>query len=532
MTDKFLPRSPADVAQLVKTQPLAWIVSGHADTLQATVLPVQLECDEAGNPLRLLGHFGRNNGQWRALAQAPRATVLLIGPQRYISPSWYADRTQAPTWNFACVRFDVDVEIRDTPHDADALLRRLTADVEAHRPAAWTVADMGARYDRLSQGIVGFHAHVVSVHSRFKLGQDERDDVFADIVRGLQVTGGDDMVDWMRRFADRPAAVVQAPAVPAPSKLDPDIMRFIDNVRDRGRELTAGRSLSWPERRVVAEQSRLPWQQGGPVMAATVERTIDTEAGPVRLRFYHPTAHQAAQPAMVYLHGGGWALFSIDTHDRLMREFAARSGMVVIGVDYALAPEARYPVALNQVVGVVRWLRAHGADVGVDADRLVLGGDSAGGSLSLGAALKLRDSGGNEGDAVKGLLSIYGGFSPDCSPASRQRYGTEDDMLTAGEVDEFWDNYIGSVADRRDPYLVPVLAPLAGLPPVFLLIAECDVLAEQNLLMAGCLLEAEVPVKVKVYPGAPHSFIEAMEVSAVASRAIDDGAAWLRKLIA
>jgi acetyl esterase/lipase len=88
------------------------------------------------------------------------------------------------------------------------------------------------------------------------------------------------------------------------------------------------------------------------------------------------------------------------------------------------------------------------------------------------------------------------------------------------------------VADRRDPYLVPVLAPLAGLPPVFLLIAECDVLAEQNLLMAGCLLEAEVPVKVKVYPGAPHSFIEAMEVSAVASRAIDDGAAWLRKLIA
>jgi acetyl esterase/lipase len=235
---------------------------------------------------------------------------------------------------------------------------------------------------------------------------------------------------------------------------------------------------------------------------------------------------------MVYMHGGGWALFSIDTHDRLMREFAARSGMVVIGVDYALAPEARYPVALNQVVGVVRWLRAHGAQVGIDADRLVLGGDSAGGSLSLGAALKLRDSGRNEGDAVKGLLSIYGGFSPDCSPASRQRYGTEDDMLTAGEVDEFWDNYIGSVADRRDPYLVPVLAPLAGLPPVFLLIAECDVLAEQNLLMAGCLLEAEVPVKVKVYPGAPHSFIEAMEVSAVASRAIDDGAAWLRTLIA
>jgi acetyl esterase/lipase len=308
-------------------------------------------------------------------------------------------------------------------------------------------------------------------------------------------------------------------------------MGFINNVRARGRELTAGRSLSWPERRVIAEQSRLPWQEGGPQMASTRERIIDTEVGPVRLRFYDPVdgAAGGSKPAMVYMHGGGWALFSIDTHDRLMREYAARSGMIVIGVDYALAPEARYPVALNQVVGVVRWLRQHGAEMGVDVDRLALGGDSAGGSLSMGAALTLRDAG--EVDAVKAILSIYGGFSPDCSPASRQRYGTEDDMLTAGEVDEFWNNYIGSMADRRDPYLVPVLARLHDLPPCFLVIAECDVLAEQNLLMAGCLLEAGVDVKVKVYAGAPHSFIEAMAVSAVTNAAIDDGANWLRKVL-
>jgi acetyl esterase/lipase len=140
----------------------------------------------------------------------------------------------------------------------------------------------------------------------------------------------------------------------------------------------------------------------------------------------------------------------------------------VVGVDYALAPEARYPVALNQVVGVVRWLRAHAGELGIDADRLALGGDSAGGSLSMGPALKLRDAG--EGDAVKAILSIYGGFSPECSPASRQRYGTPDDMLTADEVDEFWANYVGHIGDRRDPYLVPVLAALQGLPPVFLLV--------------------------------------------------------------
>jgi acetyl esterase/lipase len=329
----------------------------------------------------------------------------------------------------------------------------------------------------------------------------------------------------MRRFAGKPAAHDRMLAVPAPAPLDPEIMGFIDNVRAKGRELTAGRSLSWPERRVIAEQSRLPWQEGGPQMISTAEHTVDTAAGPVRVRIYNPAAG-AAKPALVYMHGGGWCLFSIDTHDRLMREFAARSGMVVVGVDYALAPEARYPVALNQVVGVVQWLREHGAGLGIDTGRLALGGDSAGASLSMGAALKLRDAG--QGDAVKAILSIYGGFTPDCSPTARQRYGTEDDMLTAGEVDEFWNYYAGSVADRRDPYAATLLASLHDLPPVFLLVAECDVLAEQNMQMAGCLLEAGNAVKVKVYPGAPHSFIEAIAVSTLTNQAIDDGAAWLR----
>ena len=215
MTDKFQPRSPSDLIDLVHAQPLAWIVCGSAANLQATVLPIQLDCDAAGNPVRLLGHFGRNNPQWRALAQSPKATVLLLGPNGYISPSWYADRSQAPTWNYACAQFEVDVEIRDTPQDADALLRSLADDMEADRPAAWHVEDMGERYARLSTGIVGFHARIVSVASRFKMGQDERDDVFADILRGLQLTDSDGLADWMRRFADRPAGLATLPAVPS-----------------------------------------------------------------------------------------------------------------------------------------------------------------------------------------------------------------------------------------------------------------------------------------------------------------------------
>jgi len=528
MSDKFSSRSPRDLADLVRSQPLAWIVSGAAGNLATTVLPVQLECDESGQPARLLGHFGRNNDQWRQLQAAPRATVLLIGPQGYISPSWFEDRTQAPTWNHASAAFDIEVEICDTPDDAEALLRGLVDDMEDGRPAAWRLEDMGARYLKLAGGIVGFRARILNVASRFKLGQDERDDVFTDILHGLELTNGQELADWMRRFSTRDAAVTNMATVPPPSTLDPDIMRFIDNVRDAGRALTAGRTLDWPGKRIVAEQSRLPWQAGGPVIASVTERTADTEAGPVRLRFYDP-APGTVKPALIYMHGGGWALFSIDTHDRLMREYAEKSGMTVIGVDYALAPEARYPVALNQVVGTVRWLRQHGAGLNIDTERLALGGDSAGGSLSMGAVLKLRDAG--EPDAIKAVLSIYGGFSPEPSPSARQRYGTPDDMLTADEVDEFWANYVGSVLDRRDPYLAPLLADLRGLPPVFLVIAECDVLAEQNLTMAGSLLEAGNDVKVKVYPGAPHSFIEAMEVSTVAAGAILDGANWLRETL-
>ena len=528
MTSLFSARHPSDLVDLFAGQPLAWIVTGQAGQLGASVLPLQLECDAAGAPVRILGHFGRNNPQVRALAADPRATILLLGPQGYVSPSWFVDRSRAPTWNYAWAVFDVEVELRDTPEDARALIEGLVTQMEAGRPAAWSLEDMGARYAQLAPGVVGFHAHVRAVRSAFKLGQDERDDVLADILRGLDINGDAELAAWMRRFAaDRPQAL-PAPQPPA-AALDPEIMVFIDDVRATWRRLAAGRTdLDWPARRELAEASRAPWTRGGPQMGDTRELTVPTEAGVVRLRIHDPAPGEA-KPTLVYMHGGGFALFSLDTHDRLMREYAHATGMAVVGVDYALAPEARYPVALDQVVGVVRWLRAHGGDHGLDGERLALGGDSAGGGLSLGAALKLRDAG--QGDAVKAILSIYGGFGPDFTPTALQRYASPEDMLTAQEIREFWDNYVGHVRDRRDPYLAPALAPLEGLPPTFLVIAECDALVEQNLQVAGSLLAAGVRVEAKVYRGAPHSFIEAMSVSATARQAIADSAQWLRGVL-
>ncbi|MET0290021.1 MAG: alpha/beta hydrolase fold domain-containing protein [Pseudoxanthomonas sp.] len=524
----FASLHPSDYRDLIARHPLAWFITGHAGALGASPLPIQLECDAEGAPARLLGHFARRNPQVEALRREARATVLFLGPQGYVSPSWFSDRTRAPTWNYACAIFEVDVELRDTRADADALIEGLTAQVEAGRPAPWQVAEVGPRYEQLVTGVVGFHAHVRSVRGTFKLGQDERDDVFHDILQALDITGQPDLAAWMRRHGPARPAHALPVAAPPPAPLDPETMVFIDGVRKAWREAAGDRVLDWPQRRALAEETRRPWRQGGPVIEATRELVAQTDAGPLRLRIYDP-APGVAKPTLVYLHGGGWAMFSLDTHDRVMREYAARSGMAVVGVDYALAPESPAPAALNQIVALSRWLRAQGAAHGLDATRLALGGDSAGGSLALGAALTLRDAG--EPDTVKALLSLYGGFTPDCLPAALQRHGTPQDMLSGEEIQAFWNQYVTHERDKRDPYLSPLLADLRGLPPVFVQVGQCDVLVDQNLQLAGALLAAGVQVQAKVYAGAPHSFIEAVAVSALARGAVDDGVRWLQQVL-
>lgn len=311
--------------------------------------------------------------------------------------------------------------------------------------------------------------------------------------------------------------------------LDPEIRRFVAEVAAGYARHPSLDRLTPAQARDVCEQVRAPWAQGGPEMHGIAERRIATPHGEVRVRAYRPVPGDL-QPALVYLHGGGFALFSLDTHDRVMREYAARAGVTVIGVDYALAPEARFPVALEQIVAVIRWLRAHGPELQVDPSRIAVGGDSAGGNLSIGACLTLRDAG--EADAIRGMLLIYGGFQNDCSEEAARRYGGPGAVLTRDEIHVFWGDYLCRADDARNPLACPILARLEGLPPAMLTIPECDVLTEQNLQMAERLREAGVAVRAEVYAGATHSFIEAMSISAVANRAISDGANWLRAVLA
>lgn len=257
-------------------------------------------------------------------------------------------------------------------------------------------------------------------------------------------------------------------------------------------------------------------------MAETEQFIFDPGTGDLKVRIYRPHGASGALPALVYLHGGGFTLFSIDTHDRLMREYAARGGFAVIGVDYPLAPEAKYPVALDRIETLMRWLRHNAPQWKIDPDRIAMGGDSAGGNLAFAACLRLRDRG--ELNIVKAILSNYGGFSSRISDEAEARFGGPGSIMDRAEALQYWANYLRDERDEDDPYACPLLADLSGFPPVFLVTPELDLVAEHSLAMHERLKNAGVLSECMIYPGAVHSFLEAMSISALARRAIGDGA--------
>lgn len=199
-SSSFGPRSGQDLLRLLREQPLAWIVSGSGPDFRATLLPVLPLLDQEGRVSGLMGHFARGNPHVSLLRRDGRAAILMLGPHGYISPSWMRDRSQAPTWNYASAQCIVDVEFRDDPESLAAHLQELVAVMEAGRPRPWAIPEMGDRYAQLSRRIVGFVARVSEHKEKYKLGQDERDDVFADIVAALSADGQRELVNWMLRF--------------------------------------------------------------------------------------------------------------------------------------------------------------------------------------------------------------------------------------------------------------------------------------------------------------------------------------------
>ncbi|HJP68629.1 MAG TPA: FMN-binding negative transcriptional regulator, partial [Sphingomicrobium sp.] len=172
----FSPLEPSDVKRLVEAYPLCWIVSGGASKRYATPLPLLAEQDADGQVASLFGHIAYSNPQQKALEEDPRATILCMGPQGYISPELVSNPTWGPTWNYAVCRFECD--LRFVPEETDAALHQLAVALEGKGPGAWSPVRMGERYHQLRKHIVAFRARVLETHARFKLGQDENAVVF------------------------------------------------------------------------------------------------------------------------------------------------------------------------------------------------------------------------------------------------------------------------------------------------------------------------------------------------------------------
>lgn len=280
--------------------------------------------------------------------------------------------------------------------------------------------------------------------------------------------------------------------------------------------------------RAVAEAVRAPWSAGGPAMHRSRDVTVSIDGASLRLRIHLPVPEPDG--ILAYVHGGGWTLFSLDTHDRLMREYAARGRLAVVGIDYTLAPEARFPRPVREVASVLRLLgdqERAGALLGFDTAGLgrAVGGDSAGGNLSMAASLMLRDAGGAA--LPDAIVMNYGVVDPDASRPSYALYDGPDYNLERDEMRAFWDGY-ADMPDRSSPYATLLRGALHGMPPTLLAVAECDVLRDENLALADALRQAGVAVELRVYDGMLHSFLEAVSISPTAVRALQETADWLR----
>lgn len=239
----------------------------------------------------------------------------------------------------------------------------------------------------------------------------------------------------------------------------------------------------------------------------------DGPAGAIPMRLYRPSAH-ATLPVVLFIHGGGFVFGDLDTHDALCRTLALQSGMAVAAVDYRLAPEHPYPAALDDCHAALRWLAANADALGLDAARIGLGGDSAGGQLAVATALKARD----RGPPLRHLALLYPLVDPHCASASMTAFG-QDYMLTRAFLEWSWAAYAATGA-KTDPFVQLAAADLAGAPPTTIITAGYDPLCDEGRDLAERLASAGVRVSAHHFPDMIHGFAGLPIALEAADRAI------------
>jgi acetyl esterase len=240
------------------------------------------------------------------------------------------------------------------------------------------------------------------------------------------------------------------------------------------------------------------------------------------VRLYAP--NDQVLPVLVYMHGGGFTLGSIATHDSLCRHLSHLAHCAVLSVSYRLAPEHRFPVAFNDTWDVIHWVARHGLDKQLDSHRIAVGGDSAGGTLAAACALQARDT----GLALRLQLLFYPGCCAHHDTPSHSSFA-HGFVLEAAHIDYFFNLYIPNSLDREDWRFAPLMADdVDGVAPAWFGLAECDPLVDEGLQYADKLRAAGVPVDLELYHGVTHEFIKMGRAIPEAMRAHQDAARALK----
>jgi acetyl esterase len=265
-----------------------------------------------------------------------------------------------------------------------------------------------------------------------------------------------------------------------------------------------------------------------PDVAHVEDRHIDGPRGPLLVRIYRPDLIDG-RPVIVFFHGSGFVICSVDTHDGFCRQMCLRAGMVVVSVDYALAPEHRFPAGPDDALAATLWVAARAAEFGGDPDRITLAGDSAGGTMAAVTALRLRD---RDGPPIAAQLLIYpvtDHYSAGHPSWTERGTGFG---LTADGMRWFWDLYLSDPAQADDPHASPArAADLSGLPPAHVVTAEYDLLRDEGEVFADRLSHAGVAVSRVRYPDVNHGFMNWVGLINRSDEALERASAWLRSTV-
>jgi len=283
------------------------------------------------------------------------------------------------------------------------------------------------------------------------------------------------------------------------AKLDPNVRLVLEAAQAMGG--APMETLQPAEaRREVVERFK-PVEGVREPVASVQDLRIPGPAGEILIRVYTPDA-PVPRPAMVYFHGGGWVLCNLDTHDVICRAIARRAGAVVVSVDYRLAPESKFPAAVDDCYAATEWVASNAGRLGIDRARISVGGDSAGGNLGAVISLRSRDE---QGPPIALQALVYPVTDLSSFATASYEEFAESHQLTRNMMEWFRAHYLASAGDAANPAASPLLArDLRGLPPALIITAECDVLCDEGEAYGARLSEAGVPVTCTRYPGMIH----------------------------